>query len=491
MSNTLTLPLSNVINVSITNTPTGLIEPNVNVLALLSQEVPVNNQVSLQGYAEYVSAAQVQSDWGSSSLTYAMANNVFSQNPNILAGDGYLVVVPMQSSVSATPGYVTTANISANVVNFPAVTNGNLKVTIGGVANNLTGLNFSACLTLADIATVLQNALPTTMTITTNVAGTALVFTNNKVGTAASVALAAYSGGGTDLTGATLLNTASATTTAGVNSTGETVSACINRSSSNVFYAGVMTTLNLEDAAITVAATAVQALDLVFLHHLGSSTDILGIGTTVTAASQTKTRLKLYTQGQAAANLMKAAWAGRLFSTNYDGSNTCGTMNLQTLANVNPDPGITQTMYLNANTAGVDLYVSYFGVPACYATEGNNYDDVIYGETAGFNYLAQTNTKIPQTEPGMSGLKSAYAHVMNQFVTNGFIAPGSWTSSETFGNQTLFLANITNYGYYIYSQPVALQASSQRALRQAPLVQIAGKLAGALQQSSVQVVINP
>jgi len=487
-----TLPLSNVINVSITNTPTGLTTPNVNSIALFSNETPVNNSVSLAGYATYVSYQQVVSDWGVNSVTAQMAANVFGQSPNILAGDGQLVIIPMLSAVSATPGLFTTPSLTANLASLILVNNGNLKVTLGTTVVNLSNLNFTACTTLAQVASVLQAPLVGLCTV--SVSGSAIVFTSNKVGTAASVALAVYAGGGTDLTGASYLNTSSGTTTAGVNSSGETIASCISRSLPIIFYAAFMTNVNLEDTAISAAATAVQAQDLMFFHHVSAVGDVAGIATTISQASEYKTRLKLYTTGQAAANLMKAAWMGREFSTNYTGNNTCGTMNLQQLANVVPDPGITQTIYNAANLAGVDIYVSYFGVAGCYATQGNNYDDVIYGELAlkfaletnGFNYLATTSTKVPQTEPAMTGYKNSLAQVMNQFVVNGFLAPGTWTSPDTFGNQQLFLTNITNKGYYIYSQPIGLQPQSQRAQRIAPLVQIAAKLAGAIQSSTIK-----
>ena len=111
-------------------------------------------------------------------------------------------------------------------------------------------------------------------------------------------------------------------------------------------------------------------------------------------------------------------------------------------------------------------------------------------ETAGFNYLRQTNTKIPQTEPGMNGLKAAYAGVCQQFVRCGEIAPGQWNSPETFGDPQIFNNNINAQGYYIYSLPVAQQLPVNRNARQAPLVQIAIKRAGAIQTGNVIVLVN-
>jgi hypothetical protein len=54
----------------------------------------------------------------------------------------------------------------------------------------------------------------------------------------------------------------------------------------------------------------------------------------------------------------------------------------------------------------------------------------------------------------------------------------------------LFLQNITQYGYYNYSSPIATQLATARAARQAPLIQIAFKAAGALQSVDIIVYVN-
>jgi hypothetical protein len=66
----------------------------------------------------------------------------------------------------------------------------------------------------------------------------------------------------------------------------------------------------------------------------------------------------------------------------------------------------------------------------------------------------------------------------------------TWNSAETFGNPEDLRRNITDVGYYIYSQPIAQQLQAQREARIAPLVQIAIKLAGAIHSSDVLVVIQ-
>lgn len=485
------IPIAAVINVTIENTPRGLTEPNVNSVACFTTEHPD----SLDPYTINIAASQVAEIYGTNSVAAAMANAVFSQSPNILSGSGQLVMIPLIDSVSATSGNFVTPNISANLATLIAVTAGDIKITVDGVAYNITNLNFTNCATLIDIAAVIQAKI-INATITAN--ATIITIRSKKAGATSTVTIATYAGGGTDLYGATYLHGATGTSTGGADSTGETIPEAIARTSGQVFYAMVISDLVLEDDAIEDTAAAIQALDMMYFNSVSSTADIAGIGTTIQQATETKTRILLYTPGLAQANLEKAAYVGRGCSVDFSGSNTASTMMLKTLATITPDLGISLTNYEAAKVAGVDLFVSFYGVPGVLSTGGNDYFDNQYAnlalkfalETAGFNYLAQTNTKVPQTEPGMNGLKAAYAAVMERFVVNGTLAPGEWNSSETFGDPQLFRANITQKGYYIFSTPVAQQSSDSRNLREAPLVQIACKRAGAIQSSDVIVIVN-
>lgn len=489
------LPITEIINVTITETPQGLAIPNVNSLAIFTNEAPIS-PATYGAFGVFVSPSAVVGAFGTNSVTAAMANAVFSQVPNVLSGNGQLVIIPLLSSVSATAGYWTSTSIVANISAIAAVSNGDLKVTVNSVVNNLANLNFTGCTSLAQIAAIIQNALPAGINVTAN--STEIIVTSDKVGSSSTVALAAYSGGGTDLTTSGLLNTAAGAATGGANSSGETIAAAIARTSGLVGYCGIITNLNLEDAAIESAAATIQALDNLFMVDFSSISDLAGAITTIQQATEQKTRCLLYTPGQTLANLMKSAYAGRGFSVDFTGSNTVATLALKQLATITPDNGISQTVYASLNAAGADAYVSYAGVPGIESSGGNDYFDNQYVnlalkfalQTAAFNYLAQTNTKVPQTEAGMTGFKSALIQVMQQFVNNGALAPGQWNSSETFGDPQIFNQNILTNGYYVYSQPIATQSASARNARVAPLVQIAAKRAGAIQSANILVVIN-
>lgn len=487
------LALANIINVSIQGSPKGISERNVNSLAMFTTEKPSG----VDQFAEHLDARTVGLAYGTNSVAYQMAVAIFSQSPNILSGRGKLLTIPYTDAVSATSGNFVTASLTANLAGIIAVTSGDLKVTLNQVAINLTGLDFSNCTTIAHVAQVLQIAL---VNVIVTASDTAITFTSKKVGIDADVVLAQLTGGaGTDLSGAGLFNTSAGTPTSGTSASGETLAEAISRTEGLVDFVGIITDLEMEDTAVVTASNAVQAMDKIFLHHFASSEDVAEIITDISDASNYKTRCLLYMDDKASANLMKSAYAGRAFSVVYSGSNTAQTMHLKDLSTIPSDPNMTQTVYPLALDAGADMYVNMFGVAKAICSGANMFFDEVYGnlalkfalETAGFNYLAQTNTKVPQTEAGMDGLKGAYNKVLERFVRNRYIGTGLiWNSSETFGNPEDFKRNITERGYFTYSIPIALQAQTERELRKAPLAQIAVKRAGAIHSSDVIVVIE-
>jgi hypothetical protein len=487
------LSIANFIQVDVTNVPQGAEVPNVNSLALFTTETPNNSNP----YGIYLDPTSVGEDFGTDSETYAMALAIFSQTQNILNGGGRLVIIPLESAVSATQGQFVTTNISANLSALIAVTDGDIKVTVDGNAHNLTGLDFTACTTLADIAAVLQTELPDTIC---SGSATAITIQSKKVGTASTIAMAAVSGGtGTNLAGSGFFNSSAGTATAGANASGETIVEAITRTSSQVQYAPFVTNLEMENAVISSTATAVQALDLIWVHSITSSEDIAGIATANTNAGNSKTRLPLYTISIPSAKLYRAAYAGRGFSVDLAASNAMLNMQAKSLATISPDSGLTQTILANAKAAGVDCYGKFGGLPLLYTSGANSYFDEVYSnlwlqfalQTALLNALATTNTKIPQTEAGMQMLVNAAEAVLNLAVYNAVLGVGLvWNSPNVFGNPADLKRNITDKGYYIYYQPIVLQSQTDRDDRISPTLQIAAKRSGAINTVRSSVIIE-
>lgn len=381
------ISVTNFVDVSVSTPPVGLRSYAVNNLAIFTKEAPVNGDITASNPGVYVSPADVAADWGTGSEVYSQAVAVFSQEPNILDGNGSLIIFPMQS--------------------------------------------------------------------------------------------------------------------------GDTLAAVIQAGILVIFFGGVMWAgYTPNDAEVLAASTAVQSLQGVKLfassHLAASLTTTTGLFWQITDAEERHTRCFLYIVGGSALNarLAMAAYAGRALSTNFDGVNTTATMHGKTLIGVDSDTSITQTILNTCKTVGVDVYPSVGGgaqyVGKVFCTAGNDYFDNVYNldwlvsalQVAGFNALTTTGTKLPQTEPGMATLKGAYLDVLQQAVANGFVAPGTWNSAELFGNPSDLRRNVLNVGYYMYSQPVNQQTQASREAREAPLVQIAIKYAGAIQSSDVVVSVN-
>ncbi len=182
-------------------------------------------------------------------------------------------------------------------------------------------------------------------------------------------------------------------------------------------------------------------------------------------------------------------------------------MNLKTLPGQDADQAMDDTQSLACATAGVDIYISMgsSGIGGSSVSKviistanGGKVDDVYnavaYGsdlQVAYFNTLATVQTKISQTEDGMDVIKKGLRKVCDQYVTNGFLAPGEWTSPDTFGDVEDLFRNIEDLGYYIFTSPVADQDEADRIAGIAPLCQIAGKEAGAVLKGNVLVYLNP
>lgn len=281
----------------------------------------------------------------------------------------------------------------------------------------------------------------------------------------------------------------------------EKIETAIARIMSAVYFFGCICDEDLGDSDFANLATYIQTIDKVFFFTSADAGDLntSGLFDDVRDAGQTHMRC-LYYGGDGVDEVQEfsAAYAARALSTDFSGSETTQTMQYKQLVGITADGSVTQTIFDKSQTVGADIYPSIKGISCLYTSGANTFFDSIYNrewlknalQTAGFNFLQQTSTKIPQTEQGVTALKNVFAQVLDDAVQNGYVAPGSWTSPDTFGNPADLHRNIRTIGYYIYSEPVASQSQEDREDRKAPLIQIALKEAGAIHTANVRVNIN-
>ena len=463
--------INNVINISVSASQTGAGKYNTSNLACFSTE-PFASTFGKDGYKIYLGATDVGIDFGTGSNTYKQALAVFSQQSNILAGGGYFVVIPKI--------------VNKDVTFDDVAVSGQYKLNHAGETSGF--LQFDA-----DIATI-QTALrlvpgmeAVTVTgaaqayVINGILGLITVSDNDMVNGAAADVLPVITAG----------------------ATGETLGEAITRTLGLVQYFGSMASDAVIEADGLAAAAIVQPEKKVLFVVSKTPADIDpgGYLDLLRTGNLDHTRGLYYDNGavdDVSALIFMASYAGRALSTNFSGSNTTQTQHLKDMIGVQPDSTIGETLLAKAQAAGADVYPSIQGVPKLFTSGANEFFDNVYNllwfvgdlEINGFNHLATTSTKIPQTEDGMDGLKKAYRQSCKQGITNQFLAPGAWTSPDTFGNQGDFLQNILQLGYYMFSIPIAQQSPAEREARNAPLLQIAVKYAGAMHDSNVIININ-
>lgn len=192
-----------------------------------------------------------------------------------------------------------------------------------------------------------------------------------------------------------------------------------------------------------------------------------------------------------------ASFFGRGFTVNFTANNTTITLMFK------QEPGVTAEE-LTSNQAAVlkdkrcNVFVAYvndttiiqYGVMS-----GSAYFDEIHGtdwlqnaiQTAVYNVLYLSKTKVPQTDAGVNQITNAIDAVLGQAVANGLVAPGVWNGGD-FGQ--LKTGDYLKTGYYIYATPVAQQSQSDRDARKAPPIKVAIKLAGAIQSVDIEMDVN-
>lgn len=85
--------------------------------------------------------------------------------------------------------------------------------------------------------------------------------------------------------------------------------------------------------------------------------------------------------------------------------------------------------------------------------------------------------KVPQTDDGVSQIVHAINQALELAVTRGFLAPGTWTAAPVMNIAT---GDALPKGYVVQAQAIALQARADREARKSPPIYIACKEAGAI-----------
>lgn len=192
-----------------------------------------------------------------------------------------------------------------------------------------------------------------------------------------------------------------------------------------------------------------------------------------------------------------AALMGRALGMNTGAANSAYTLAYKSLKGVSPSD-LTAAQVDAIKGANGNAYILRAGTYSVFEqgvmASGEHFDTRIgldqlaYNlQRAGVDLLSNTTSKIPQTESGMTQIKTALAAECDAAVRTGFLAPGVWNGPEILGLAT---GDTLSAGYLIQSESIDAQTVSERATRVAPRIYIALKLAGAVESVIVSVTVD-
>lgn len=481
----MTASLNNVVNVTLLPEGRALSRDNMNVVALMTSQL--GHLSSAKRYDVYSTLDAVATDFGTNSDVYDHALAFFGTRPNAVQAGGSLVIGfwrAANEAVAATAATLTSPQHVAETLipQLQAITNGSFEVTIDDdvAATELTAMDFSTALTLADVAAIIDDKLGSAATCVVD--NLRLVITSTTTGVTSELTYAAPASVGTYVgvllglaagTGATLVATGAGAATLNA----ETKLAAVQSLKAELNFKGFVfigqtTDQEVDDLSEWAQAQGVMSYDI-FSDPDNLEIDAANPVWAVKLASRSNYRC-LYSK----ANNRKFAtsYMARMHVVNFNAENTALTMNLKELSI--PAEEYTQGEITAAQNVGLDIYTTFKRVPKTLTSGANDYADNAYNliafidaiQTDMFNLLGATATKIPQTVRGVNQMVDQAEKTTRGFVRAGVFAPGVWSSPDTFGNIDVFNRNIEEFGFYWLAGQLRDQPQSDRQQRKSPVL---------------------
>lgn len=486
------LNVGRLVRVSVNLAPLAAARRGFGTLLVVGDSNVIDGSERIRSYVDLESVAL---DFGTSAPEYLAAALYFGQSPrpqNLMIGRWLRT-----ATAALLKGGILNASEQA-LANWTAITAGSFKITVDGTEKTITALNFSAVTNLNGVASAI-NAKLTGATCAWD--GSRFTITSATTGASSTVGYASAAGTDTDISA--LLKLTSALALAPVDGfASETPVQCVtamaNLSGQWYGFSFAASTMPTNDQIVEVAAFIEGASISRIFGVTETDTRVLDSTYTTDLASRLKALSYKRTCVQFSANKFAiCSLIGRAFSVNFSANRSTITLMYK------QEPGVvaqylTETQAQTLKAKRCNVFVNYMNDTAIIqygVMSGQAYFDEIHGldwfsdalQTAEYNLLYQSKTKIPQTDAGQNQLVNTAAGVCQEAINNGLIAPGQW-NADGFGQ--LSRGDYLQEGFYIYTQPMAAQDQSIREQRIAPPIQIALKLAGAIQEIDCIVDVN-
>lgn len=489
------LPVSRLIHVGVNLTPAGAQGQDLSTLLIMGTSSVIDTTERMRIYTRL---EDVAADFGTSAEEYKCAVLWFEQVPQpSRLNIGRWVNASSKGGIKGATLPAASQLISA----WTGIANGSFTVTKdGGAPQNVTGLNFTGAANLNAVAAIIQAGFAGT-TVIWNATYQRFEITSNTTGATSAISFLSVQGAGTDVSN--LLGMRS-TSSGAYLFTGQVAESALeavqamNLAFNQLWYAVVVP--SAVDADHLAIAPFLEGTNT--KHFYGVTTqeagvlvaaDISNIAYQLKQLAYKKTMVQ-YSSSNPYAVVSALA---RILTTNYQGNSTVITLMYK------QEPGIVAESINSLQADALEsfncnVFVNYDNNTAIFergVTSSGIFADIVLGTDwlavdlikNLYNLLYTSTTKIPQTDAGTHLLVTTCEAVLTQAVINGLLAPGVWNSG---GFGQLQQGDYLDKGFYVYAPSVNVQDPADRAARKSVPIQVAAKLAGAVHEVFVSVLVN-
>ncbi len=482
----MTLPVSDIVNVSILVAPTAPTARGfgVGLVVGLGTVLPLEERIR-----SYSDLAGVALDFSTTTEEYKAASAWFGQSP-----------APTRMKIgrrfpSGAAGHLRGGTASATLATYTGITNGGFDIVIDGVNRQIFALDFSAQVTMAGVAGVIQTKLAAALASTTctwDAVNNRFLITSPTVGTSSNVGYAVAPTGGsspTDVkTTLALTNAAGALSVTGIAVETATASLLALQAFDADFY----------HVTLTADASTQDQKDAMAWAETASSKVLFWVTTADANApiSAATSDLGYYAKNPLVNTTLYESWAGAAIMATIDFTqpNAMKTLKFKTPVGF-AAAALTTTQNANLDAKNYNRVVDRGGFKMFEEgkTASGRFIDEVIGldwlqsalQTAIFGTLTSATGRIPQTDAGAAMLVQSANSVFDQALRNGLIAAGVWRGQNVGERKSGdFLEN----GYYVFAGSVADMLQADKELRKSP--PITGICIGAGAIHSVQPVIT-
>ncbi|AHW19476.1 DUF3383 family protein [Salmonella enterica subsp. enterica serovar Abaetetuba] len=254
-----------------------------------------------------------------------------------------------------------------------------------------------------------------------------------------------------------------------------------------------------DDADLISVSSAIESATVSRILAITSSeADILSSAVETDLATKLKAAKysRTYIQYSSTSPYAALSAFGRAFTVNFTGSNTTITLKFKQLPGITYETiGTSQANALEAKNCNV--YV-YYENDTAILEQGvmcnGDFFDERHGldwlqnavQTADYNTLYTSTTKIPQIDAGTTTRIANIEKVLDVADKSGLFAPGIWTGGPM---GQLGTGDTLTKGYYTWADTVDNQLQTDREARKGVPIQVAAKLAGAVHYGDVAITV--